>query len=610
MDPGLEIDHAVQTRRGNQFSLQERNSDRSYQLVAVAEQGTLQDSRPFAIVDARGSGKQQYQNGSANNVSPFFFAWTNQLGQLTASLEVDTATDAYFYRNQPGLATTPASPTQRDLPRTIYQTIPADAGNPGLPQLKNSLDDFVHMAFFERDVTTSTEFLTDLETLSYSMTLRAGSTSLDHPFNYQQNDPSQGILKPRTGSRIVTSIHWSEDRDRNGVHEIYLIEINIGGESSYPSWGSTGSCVSDGNSHGNLISGQYLILGGESILNGQGLPLSANQVQNITVDWGRILRQLKDGNNGAGCQLNATLEHVPNTIALGVAVEARGGVVQALEVAASTAHHENTIPASLVAQELLQSAVNSGQQTGDDDVPVLPQTVAALDNSVVTNLNDDQETVLPDSASSQLPALEVAVVDSPSSSIQAPESLQSPAANSAEASGEPYVQGSEIRLPVRFEARSNLESPTWWQILSAGDWSVACPDINNIDSSAITFDGSANVLRCAVTPGLYSVIEHVSGERWDNLAVFTVDTDLSVANPSTAEQSLFNTLNSSLAGVFEFDTSAQALRWQEPGWYQVQRSRNFESVCESRESCVLEPGIYQVTNLTTGQRWPRVIIPQ
>ena len=177
--------------------------------------------------------------------------------------------------------TTPASPTLRDQARTIYRSIPPDAGNSRLPQLKNSLDDFVHMAFFERDVTTSTEFLTNLDSLSYSLTLRAGATGLDHPFNYQQNDPVGGALKPRTGSRIVTSIHWSEDRDSNGVEEIYLIEINIGGTSSNPAWGSTGSCVSDGNSHGNLISGQYLILGGESILSGQGLPLSANQTLSL-----------------------------------------------------------------------------------------------------------------------------------------------------------------------------------------------------------------------------------------------------------------------------------------------------------------------------------------
>ena len=140
-------------------------------------------------------------------------------------------------------------------------------------------------------------------------------------------------------------------------------------------------------------------------------------------------------------------------------------------------------------------------------------------------------------------------------------------------------------------------------------------------------DSSVSFLSCSVTPGLYSVIEHVSGERWDNLSVlstdFLVETQVVSAeefgvvdvvsagtNQNPVNESLFSALNSFTAGDLQYDSNEQVLTWEQPGWYQVQRSQNLESVCESAESCTLEPGVYQVSNLTTGQRWAGIIIPQ
>lgn len=603
MDPGMQIDNAVQTRRGNRFFLQPPRTDKSYQLVAVAEQGGLQDSRPFEIIDARNSGRLQYQTGSDNNVSPFFFHWSQSLGSLTASLHVDTLTDAYYYRNQPGLATTPGSASLRDLPRTIYRQIPGDIGNSGLPQLKNSLDDFVHMAFFERDVTTRTEFLTDLDSLSYSMTLRAGDTGLDHPFNYLSVDRSTGNLKARTGSRIVTSIHWSEDRDRNGVSEIYLIEINIGGVSSNPSWQSSEDCVSDGNSHAGLITGQYLILGGQAILAGQGLPLRAGETRNLTVDWARILRQLKNREPGSGCRLNATLDHLPNTLALGVAIETRGGVQQALEIAAATAHHQETIPSSLVVQELLQV---SDETLGNEDETVVltqsaetieviedyspPLSLPTIDVVVVNTVDNSTTSVNPEASTAN---------GSVNSETPANVTGESPATTEA-SDAEPYIAGSEIRLPVSSGLRnSGVDGLTWWQILSAADWSSMCVDINSSNPEPGDEDGRINELSCEVGPGLYSAIEHISGNRWDNLLVLTGNVVTGLAGELEG-----------LAGELRFDRSERVLSWARPGWYQVQRMPDQQSVCESADSCVLLPGVYQVINHSSGQRWQSILIPQ
>ncbi len=589
MDPGMQIDHAVQTRRGNRFFLQTSSTDKSYQLIAVAEQGGLQDSRPFEIVDARDSGKQRYQAGSDNNVSPFFFQWGRSLGSLTATLNVDTSTDAYYYRNQPGLAATPNSPTLRDQPRTVYRQIPGDIGNARLPQLKNSLDDFVHMAFFERDVTTATEFLNDLDSLSYSISLRAGATGLDHPFNYRSGDRSTANLKDRTGSRIVTSLLWTEDRDGNGVPEIYLIEINIGGVSSNPSWQNADSCISDGDSHADLITGQYLILGGQSLLAGQGLPLPAGETRNLTVDWGRILRQLKNRDSATGCRLNATLDHLPNSISLGVALEARGAVQQTLEIAAATAHHENTIPASLVAQEISQSLSENIAEAEFAD-PDAAQDIAVLTQTA-------SESLPPIESSPPELVIEVAVVDMTINAVTSAAQAVAPGT----AVSEPYILGSEIRLPVSSGLRSgNTSGLTWWQILSSSDWSSVCGDINDHpDRKVFDENGVANELSCSVDPGLYSVIEHISGQRWDNMLVLGGSNRVDTQN-----------VIEYAAGELSYNPLQRQLTWNQPGWYQVQRMQDRVSVCESEDSCDLMPGIYQVINHSSGQRWHGIVIPQ
>ncbi len=551
MDPGMMLDNAVQTRRGNQFFLQPPAGDRSYQLVSVAEQGTLQDSRPFEIIDSSNSGKQDYQAASGNNVSPFFFEWNNSLGRLSAALEIDTVTRAYYYRNKPGLVTTPASPVLRDQARTIYREIPGNTGAPGLPQLKNSLDDFVHMAFFERDSATATEFLSGLETLSYSVSLRAGRSVLDHPFNYQQHVSGNRELKPRTGSRIVASVHWAEDRDGNGVQEVYLIEINVGGVSSNPAWQSNQRCAHDLQTHANVISGQYMVLGGEYWLNGQGLPLPAEQTRNLTINWGRILTELAEQSPGSDCKLNATLQTVPNTMGLGVAIEARGGVLQSLEIAGALAHREDSPPSITIEPQVAIDV------SGDADSAVQVQFAPQLE--VLQSVDQSVALDLP---------------------------------NETAVTREPLVEGSSIYLPSSVTNEEGFAEQTWWQILSAEDWSPRCSDINQA-----SLGPSDDQRSCEVSPGLYSVIEHVSGVRWDNLRVLTV-----------AENSVVDSNNGFEFDGLIFNNIERTLSWTQPGWYQVQRESDYASVCESAGFCVLEPGVYQIVNHTTGRKWHNFVV--
>jgi len=323
MDPGLNNALAEQTRRGVRFSTGSVNGGIPYHLVAVTEQGDLQDSRPFPIIDSGNNGKARYFGQSANNVSPFFFEWSNSLGRRTAVLEVDSLTRPYFYRNDPAIVGTP-SPNLRDRPRTIYLDLPGNYRDGNLPQLKNSLDEHVHLAFFERDRANSGQRIPTLRGINYNARLRAGST--------QRRNPSQ----PNNGSRMVASIHWAEDANGDGREEVYLIELNIGGQSNLGSWQSDRFCVKDNNSHAHLISGQYLILGAAAVLPEQALPLQGGRITDLNIPWGDVLDRMRSLGRGTPCHLKATMNHKPNTIALGVAMETRGAVSQRLEISGVT----------------------------------------------------------------------------------------------------------------------------------------------------------------------------------------------------------------------------------------------------------------------------------
>jgi len=554
MDPGLTIGHAIQTRRGNLFSVNVPDSAKSYQLVAVAEQGSLQDSRPFDIINGHDGGKLDYQSAGSNNVSPFFFDWNNSLDRLTARLEIDTLNEAYFYRNKTGLETTPRSPVLRDQPRTIYRTLPSNFGNPGLPQVKNSLDDFVHFAFFERDVVTPTEYLGDLDNLSYTLQVRNGGTNLDHPANFQSHSNS---FRPRTGSRIVASIHWSEDADNNGQHEVYLIELNIGGRSNNPAWQTAGRCVQDIPTHANVISGQYLVLGGEAFLGTDVIPLPTAEVQTLSIDWSDILWQLRNVQQQGDCKLSATLNHIPNTVALGVAIEARGAVQQTLEIAGvtagSTAVINEPVPAST---------------TAPANTPVVIQTAPSAD----LQLNDAT------AATTTVTTISQTAFD---------------AVINGQNESQPYVLNDAIHLPAA------VDSTRWWQILLARDWSSKCETDNAAATTVpaqFNADGSAV---CQVGPGRYSVIDHGGGHRWDNLIV-----PVSIDTGSTT-----NVIQSgSFGNSLEFNAITGVLSWDQPGWYQVQTFPELDNVCQSFDQCDIEAGTYNIINHTSGERWEHIVI--
>ena len=93
---------------------------------------------------------------------------------------------------------------------------------------------------------------------------------------------------------------------------------------------------------------------------------------------------------------------------------------------------------------------------------------------------------------------------------------------------------------------------------------------------------------CTVTDGTYNVINHTTGQRWNNIVVTTGATPV-VSAPAT--------------GMSIPVIEGLALRFPDNGWYQVQSSNTYESVCNGLSNCGVESGQYTVINHTAGQRW-------
>ena len=125
----------------------------------------------------------------------------------------------------------------------------------------------------------------------------------------------------------------------------------------------------------------------------------------------------------------------------------------------------------------------------------------------------------------------------------------------------PTVEGMTILLP----------NDGWYQVQDSESFEQIC----------------AGVSSCEVTAGNYIVINHSTGERFENVVVS------GGATPS----------DSSIV------VDANRISWPDDGWYQVQNAETFESICEGGRSCVVvDNGTYTVINHSTGERFNHIVV--
>lgn len=134
--------------------------------------------------------------------------------------------------------------------------------------------------------------------------------------------------------------------------------------------------------------------------------------------------------------------------------------------------------------------------------------------------------------------------------------------------------GTPIAAHANPEVNGNLISwpdDGWYQVQSLPDYTSVC-------------EGGRS---CTVATGLYIVINHSSGERWESVAVV----DESGGDIQT--------------GV---SVTGNSIRWPDDGWYQVQSLPDYASVCEGGRSCDVDAGEYVVINHNTGQRFDGIVV--
>lgn len=121
----------------------------------------------------------------------------------------------------------------------------------------------------------------------------------------------------------------------------------------------------------------------------------------------------------------------------------------------------------------------------------------------------------------------------------------------------PVVEGNTIVMP----------EDGWYQVQSSEDYTEIC----------------AGVFRCDVEDGRYIVINHSTGQRWENLGVPASQTN-------------------------RVRVEGNSILMPEDGWYQVQDARTYISLCEGRTRCNVPDGHYIVINHTSGQRWESISV--
>lgn len=126
----------------------------------------------------------------------------------------------------------------------------------------------------------------------------------------------------------------------------------------------------------------------------------------------------------------------------------------------------------------------------------------------------------------------------------------------AQAVAAPVVTGNEISWP----------DDGWYQVQLASDHSNVC-------------EGGRS---CTVEPGVYVVINHSTGQRFRSIQVGASDSPVSV--------------------------SGNTISWPDDGWYQVQDSTTYETICEGTRSCETVNGTYTVINHSTGTRFNSIVV--
>ena len=135
--------------------------------------------------------------------------------------------------------------------------------------------------------------------------------------------------------------------------------------------------------------------------------------------------------------------------------------------------------------------------------------------------------------------------------------------------------GATFASPVVNDLEISWPNDGWYQVQTADGQTTICEGMRS----------------CLVEPGTYLVINHTTGERFNNITVADAPAT-AAANPEIP--------------VATVTVDGNTISWPDDGWYQVQSASTFESFCNGESSCTVEDGTYLVINHTTGERFTNI----
>ena len=124
----------------------------------------------------------------------------------------------------------------------------------------------------------------------------------------------------------------------------------------------------------------------------------------------------------------------------------------------------------------------------------------------------------------------------------------------------------------------SVDDDGWYQIQSATDYSTICE----------------GVASCVVPNGRYNVINLTTQTRFDGISV----------SGDAEGEGTGGSDNDSTVSVDGF-----VISWPDDGWYQVQSSTDFSTVCEGGRSCTAPAGSYVVINHSSSMRFEPIVVP-
>ena len=124
---------------------------------------------------------------------------------------------------------------------------------------------------------------------------------------------------------------------------------------------------------------------------------------------------------------------------------------------------------------------------------------------------------------------------------------------------------------------------SWYQVQRSSDFVTVC-------------EGTTS---CLLEAGSYIVINHDNGTRYEDVLI------TGSLNGAADDQGsgMDDGVDSAVDDLIEPGFDGMSIRWPDDGWYQIQNSADFSTVCEGGTSCPVDSGTYIIVNLTTGERW-------